>query len=200
MSLAFLYGGTLLAFVFGVIFLETLSRYTKIPRIALRKAGHVGLALLVSAIALYAEKEPFIIIGLGCTIAVLILRTLPLQSLAPFKRSSFGDVFLPLGIGLAALLAPTTTIFIVSMLVIGLADTAAQIVGSQLRSKTLHGGKTLAGSLAFFIVSSLILFVTVQSYWILAIAVVLSVIELYSPKGSDNVTVPVAAVLLLALL
>lgn len=197
---ALLYASITMLFLSGLAVLELMSRKTHIPQPVIRKTGHVGLALCIAIGAFFFGHEVFAIVGFGFTVISLLLRQLPLKSLGAFKTTSYGEVLFPLGVGLAALIVPTTTGFIVTMLLLGLADTAAYIAGTGLKSPTLVGTKTVAGTLAFAIVAAIIVYIGTGSPWAPAVACVLAGMELVSKWGSDNLTIPLAASLLLTLL
>ena len=190
-----------LALLAGLALLEVLSRVTKLPRSFIRKAGHIGLMVVIVAVAHLLGKDLFIIVGFGFSIIALLLRQLPLKSLEAFKKSSYGEVFYPLGVGFAALIAPTDQIFIISILILGLADTAAFVAGRTLKSPKIYANKTIAGAIGFVVVSGLIIFFGSGSVMAaLIVSPILAGIELFSKHGADNITVPIAASLLLHLL
>lgn len=193
-----IFGITLLA---GLAVLELVSRKTNLPKAVVRKAGHVGLALVIAGAAWLWHKEMFIPIGFGFTIIALALRQLPLKSLGAFKSSSYGEVLFPLGVGLAALIAPIDSAFIATILILGIADTAAYSIGTRLSSPRLFGSKTLAGTIAFAVVSAIIIYCSTTVIWFsICAAIALAATELFSKWGSDNVSVPLAGSLLFLLL
>lgn len=189
--------GIAIVFIAGLLVLEFASRKTRLPRALIRKAGHVGLALVIAVAAVYVGKDVFVPIGLGFAAVALLLRQLPLESLRTFKTTSYGEVLFPLGVGLAALITTSSDEFIIAMLILGLADTAAYVVGTHVRSPRMIGSKTVAGTLAFTVVAFAIICITTGSLWALVIAPLLASVELISRWGSDNITVPVATSLLL---
>ncbi len=182
----------------GVGVLEYLSRHTKLPAAVIRKSGHAGLALILAGAAIWLDQQFFVIGGVMLCVIASIVRQLPLRSLATFKKSSYGELFFPLGIALAALIASSSTHFIACLLLLGLADTAAYYFGRRIRSPRLVGNKTVAGTLAFGTVSALIIWWTTGSLSAaFLLAIPLSLVELMSQRGSDNVTVPVVTACLL---
>ncbi len=218
--------GIIIVAIVGVITLETLSRKSKLRPGVIRKLGHVGLALIISTVAIFLSYKLFILIGLSLAIIALILRQLPLKSLEPFKKDSYGEILFPLGVSLAAVLAYAsnfeiitqnqsiisydTAIFITAVLILGLSDTAAFIAGKNIRSPKILGNKTLAGTIGFVISSVIILgfamslsgkvavdqiFTSIPA--ILFMSISLSIVELLSDKGSDNITIPIFTAILL---
>lgn len=94
-------------------------------------------------------------------------------------------------------------------LIMGYGDGLASVVGQSVKSfeyKIGNTKKTLAGSLTMFIISFILLAVFLYSVgstlWILKsiiIAVIMTIVEAISIKGTDNLTVPVIATLLLSI-
>lgn len=95
-----------------------------------------------------------------------------------------------------------------STLIMGYGDGLASIVGQSIQSyeyKIGNNKKTIAGSITMFIVSFILLLVFLYSVsstlWILKsiiIAVILTIVEAISIKGTDNLTVPLIATILLS--
>ena len=181
--------------------LEALVRRRDWRHETTRRIAHV-LACLY-AIASHAVL-PLWLFVLACSLFVLALvlsrRMKVLTSVHTTRRASLGEVYLPVGIIIAALagaLASESAVFLATILILALADVAAGVTGDLLRAES----KTRLGSLAFFAVSILIVqacgFGPLLS---LAVAVVATLVERVSSRGTDNLTVPLAAGLLLALL
>lgn len=181
--------------------LESLVRRRGWRHETTRRIAHV-LACLY-AIASHAVL-PLWLFVLACSLFVLALvisrRMKVLTSVHTTRRASLGEVYLPVGIIISALagaLAADDAVFLATILVLALADVAAGVTGDLLRSES----KTRLGSLAFFGVSLL----TVQACGFgvllsLAVALVATLVERVSSRGTDNLTVPLAAGLMLALL
>jgi phytol kinase len=99
-------------------------------------------------------------------------------------------------------------IITVAVMVWGLGDAAAALVGKAfgrhfIEHRMIEGKKTVEGTLAMFTLSSLAVFVTTLVYKIapwylclviaLLVAAVCTVVELFSLRGSDTITVPLSA-------
>ena len=126
-------------------------------------------------------------------------------------RLSFGEFFFPLSVIGVVLLAQTKWEFAASVLVLGLADAMAAIVGKKYGASTTYAilgqKKSLAGSAAFFVVALAItswyaLFAPhihglLPGLAIVAISLVLTLTENIGVYGSDNFLIPLVAVLLL---
>lgn len=179
--------------------IEVLKRKFKINPEYTRRAVHIIigtmgiLGYLLGPIWLYA-----LVIG-ALTVILIILRAKgTLSSVTGVKRHSYGDVFLPLGL-LAAipLCAHNPSYYVVCIMITAYADSLCGII-SDLQRKPKH---TMAGSLVFFLVTFIIIALFTKIEWCQAagLSLVLAVVENVSKKGSDNLTIPVAAGLLLLL-
>jgi len=141
---------------------------------------------------------------LACSLFIVTLvvsrRLRVLTAVHVTRRDSLGEVYLPGGIIIAALAgaaADSQAVFLASILILSFADVAAGVTGDLLRSPR----KTWRGSLAFFVVSAVIVVACGFSpLAALAVSAVGAAVERVSSRGTDNLTVPAAAGLLLALL
>lgn len=186
------------AFLAGLAALEIVARRTKISHNIIRKAGHIGLTLVIASVSFLVGKEVFIPIGLGFFVVALLMRHfLKLRSLSKFASVSYGEALFPLGIGIAAFTAQSVEVFITCVLILGFADTAAFVCGRHFKSPKIIFNKTVAGSLAFAVVSTIIIFAFTSSWWAIPISIVLAIVEILGLHGSDNLTLPVAASLML---
>lgn len=169
-----------------------------------RKATHTLLALVAAYTGLYHTLEHVLLLCLCLGIA--FVAGYGVRALDPIRRAeakSIGELFFVIGIACAALLSlPTAPLaFVGGVLVLGLADTSASIIGRLYggRAYNIFGEKrTYGGSLTVLIVSTLILaglgvhpVAAVLAGWLLA------AVEAVAPRGSDNVVLPVVTVLIL---
>lgn len=106
-------------------------------------------------------------------------------------------------------------LIITSVLAWGLGDAAAALIGKRfgkyiIKGKLVEGSKTVEGTVASFIVSSLTVFIVLVSYQAVVSAAylpislitgaVVALVELYTRAGMDTITCPLAAVTVLILL
>jgi len=84
-----------------------------------------------------------------------------------------------------------------SILVGILADAAAALVGKGVGKNKIFNKKTLEGTSTFFLVSIACLFVYFQQIEIIAVALILSLVELFAYKLNDNLALPVICAFLL---
>ena len=178
-----------------------------------RKLVHFAHALVVAGWPVFIGYW-FVIVGeLVFLTAVLIAQEYRLfHQLRQINRKTWGEFFFPLGVIVLAVIAPPTWIFVSALLLLGLADGAAALVGKRLKSKQykIFGHKkTVAGSLAFFGVSVVVMAAVLltsqtglsgQRFWlvVLLIPFITTIPENLSPYGSDNLTVPIIVYVSLA--
>lgn len=143
-----------------------------------------------------------------------------LKSIHDINRKSIGSYLLPLSIYLTFLMSnllDNKFIYILPMLLLGICDPMAAIVGMNMKRNNhkivifgVDTGKSIYGSGAFLITSFLISLIALyfnrgifdlKTFWIaLVVAVVSTLAELFSWRGSDNLTIPVGTALALLLL
>jgi phytol kinase len=178
-----------------------------------RKFVHLasaGVCLLFPVLV----ESPWVVGALAVGMAAFFAVTSRYKLLASVHgvdRSSRGSEYYPLAIFLVFLLSGDQIwIYFASVLVLGVADACAALVGvryGRVRYRVEEGEKSLEGSLAFFGVA----FVAVGSTaWIftdlpilevvnisITTAALLTAFEAISMKGSDNLFIPVAAAVML---
>ena len=127
-------------------------------------------------------------------------------------RESYGDILLPIAVIVTALVANTKWEFAATVLVIGLADAAAALVGKKWGAPTSYAvfgqKKSLVGSVAFFVVAFGVLLaygMFAPAYPgdllpLVAIAAFLTGVENVGVYGSDNLLLPIACIGMLNLL
>lgn len=179
---------------------ELVARRREPPLEASRKIAHVGSAVLAAVSCLWLDFRWYVLIGLLFSAALLLARRyLPLRSLSSRAEGSWGDLLFGIGVALAGLLSDNAIVFVLAVLILGLADTAAFLVGRRWPIRIVVLSRSVGGSLAFLVVAFLI---TLPAGPVTATVVALgcTVAELVSPRGTDNLTVPaIAAVLISAL-
>lgn len=83
-----------------------------------------------------------------------------------------------------------------SILVLALADPAASVVGRTVGTIPLGKG-SVQGSLTFFLVASVVLWLTVGGWGVLGVAVAVTLLEVVPGLGDDNLVIPVGTGILL---
>jgi phytol kinase len=189
-----------------------------------RKIIHVGMALNAASFPwLFQENWPVLTLAGGATVCLLAirfhagLRQAIGTALHDVVRHSIGDLLFPWAVALAWLLSgQAVEIYVPAMLILGLGDAAAALVGKRFgRHGLICGvpGKTAEGSLAFLVVAMAVLLAALLPSSGLAIPAVVPVIvvtavvagvamfvEGISSRGWDNLWVPLIVVVLLVTL
>jgi phytol kinase len=195
-----------------LVLAETVRRAFAVESEWTRKLVHVLMGLTASAFP-WLFRDGRSVVLLCALFAVVLGASLAfsgLPSIHGVDRRTAGALWFPLGVAWVFIAAHgRSDLYLMAMLVLTLADPAAAVVGRAGGTHRLRlgGAKTLEGSLAFFLVASSCLLVALslttplhaaESFVrAIAIAALLTAVELLSPAGSDNFLVPVAAFLLL---
>jgi dolichol kinase len=204
----------LLGFIAGypmlILFCEFLNRKLHIESEYTRKIAHILSVLVALTFPLiFADYRFVLAFCFLCAIAFFIAnRTKILYSIDGVERETGGSYFLALGVGISYYLSvifENEVLYNLPLIILAISDPLAGILGGKISSKQLINSKTLAGSLSFF-VSTLIISVMylckTECRNIIGLSLFISfiatLIELLSPKGSDNMTVPttVSAILI----
>lgn len=142
-----------------------------------------------------------------------------LKSIHDIERKSIGSYLLPLSIYstfLISCLLQNKFVYILPMLILGICDPMAAILGINIKNYNgrikflgLKFQKTWLGSGAFLVTSFLISLIALyfhlavfdlKTFWLaLLIAAISTLSELFSWRGSDNLTIPLSVVLILVL-
>src|SRR3990167_2862129 len=154
------------------------------------------------------------LLGLVLLAGVLANRYRKFSPFADGARSeSYGDIFSPIAITLCAVITEEPVIYAIAILHLALADGLAAVIGVHYGKRWeykvfLRQTKTVIGSMTFWLVSLAILgggipfaddLIPYQTYVMLLLFLppILTAVESASPLGSDNITVPIAAVVAL---
>jgi len=199
LSGALVFGAATVGLAASFVVLERLVRTRNVPTEITRRVAHVLACLF--ALLVHAVLPFWLFIVCSVVFAALMWLSRHFHvftSIHKVRRRSLGDVYLPLGIGVAALLGGSdAAVFVAAVLILGLADVAAGLVGDYLRSSR----KTWWGSGAFLGVSVIVLalcgFGLVP---VIVVALLATATERYSPLGTDNISIPLVAAALLAVL
>lgn len=178
-----------------------------------RKTIHITSGVFIAFWPLWMSWNAIITISVLMFLVVLVSRRLKLfNSIHGVSRLTRGELLYPAGIGLAAYIAPSTAFFWIAVLNLALADGIAAIVGRQLG--VLNGyhilghKKSVAGTIAFFVTSSIIFssgvyaasFVEYFPFFqaVILFPLIITGLENISWYGLDNLTIPVGVVILLS--
>lgn len=180
-----------------------------------RKFVHITSATFVAFWPLFLNNLEIAFVSLLFILALVLTKKLKLfRSLRSVRRATYGEIWYALGIGVSALLFSDPAVFAVAVLTMALADGFAAVIGVALGKKAgqfkIYGQrKSFFGSLTFMAISFFInivywyfnkealpadlqngIFIAALSF---GVSSILTLAELLSPKGSDNIIVPVLA-------
>lgn len=181
-----------LIFVLG----EGSSRLLRSTPEATRTTVHIACGLLSVIAVLWLTRAEIIALALFFTVVMLVsMRLSLLRSIHDVSRRSWGEMFFPLGIAVAAFLylPVNPNLYTLSILVLAISDPLANVLGSRARGGRLLFGKSWQGSLAFFVSSAAICLVFLPVGQALMVSTVLTITEAISPFGSDNLTIAAGA-------
>ncbi|MBT3801875.1 MAG: phosphatidate cytidylyltransferase [Bacteroidetes bacterium] len=211
---------TLLLFgVSGILFgLEILHKKFAINPEYTRKSGHV-IGTLASLILLYTLDSHWYVLGLELSIFfILFIGKLKgtFKAIENVNRKSSGSYLLPVSIYILFLVSSkfqNNLFFILPIFLLGISDPLAGLVGILFKAKSrkiklfsFAFNKTILGSTTFFVSSLILSLITLFAFgfsWqqVILISVLVSSVstltELVSPKGIDNLTVPLVSLIVL---
>jgi phytol kinase len=168
---------------------------------------HLSAGAINIAAPLFVTAQAIIIVNLlFAGLLLLSKKTTYFSAIQSVKRQSHGDIYLPLGIALAAaiLLPKNIAAFQFGVAIMGFSDALAGLVGEQYGKhpiNILRTTKSLEGSATFFVSSLVITFFFMPhlNVGIILIPAILMIVELAFKYGLDNLVLPVTAALLLQL-
>jgi phytol kinase len=185
-----------------------------------RKFVHICTATFAAFWPLMMNRVQIVLLSVLFMVVLVVVKKLNLfKSLRGVHRTTYGEIWYAVGIALCALLFTENAIYAIAVLHMALADGFAAIVGVGMGSKakkfTYNGSKkSIEGTLTFLAIS----FFLNAGYWLylsgqhlsingispliiplysIVCAFTLAVAEIVSPKGSDNVIIPLLAGFLL---
>jgi len=190
------------AFIFGA---EILKRKFSLPTAFTRRAIHIGTAIVAGIAPLFVTKEEIVFVSIIFAGVLFIGRFYHLFSaIHSAERYTFGEVYLPLGVAVTALLfLPHNLLaFQFGIFIMGISDALAGFVGERFGShhfSVFKNRKSIEGSTTFFFASLVLtlLFVPTFGYQLLVIPIVLTLAEAGLVYGLDNLILPIVAAALI---
>ena len=184
---------------------EFIKRRFRLSSDITRRFIHVGAALIAAAAPLFVGQTAIIAVCIFFAAVLLFARhSSTFSAIQDVKRTTFGDVYLPLGEALAAFFFLPTHVeaFQFGVLVMGISDPAAGLVGEAVgrhRIKVFNQAKSVEGSLAFFVSAVALTFLFLPDFGVLTIVIplILTLIELCLIYGLDNLVLPSAGAFLI---
>lgn len=210
-------------FVASAIFFAEVARMNKwVSGERARKIIHILIGVWGAWLPIWLGWRSIIVLGLLLIAGVFVSDKLKwFKSIHSVSRSTAGEYFFPLTMIIMAVFFKNEVIFASSMLLLGLADGLAAVIGTRYGRKTkfkIRGNtKSKHGTVTFFVVALAIilwsmyalrpeLIATNALSWGLSVVIAsllagtLTVAELVSQKGIDNLTVPLLNALALSML
>jgi phytol kinase len=191
---------------------EELARRARFfSRELIRKLAHMSSALFAAGLPLVLRFDEIALLGIFFAgLMATSQRVGIFTAIHGVSRRTYGETLFPLGIAVLALVSPSRLPFAYGVLVLGLGDGLAALVGERYGRRPiplLRTRKTLWGTGAFlgvcFALGVVLLAPTgVSPMYLFAAAAVMAValtpIELFLTYGLDNLALPPVAGLLLA--
>jgi phytol kinase len=174
-----------------------------------RKFIHITTASFIAFWPFFMTWKQIELISLLMFAGILISRYLHLfRAIHGVKRRTWGELFFAMSIGIAAVLSQSDWVFAAAMLIMGVADGFAALVGTLLdkthRYKVFGHVKSYEGTITFFIMSIIILFACsaighfpLSALGLLWLALLATLFENIAVAGTDNLFVPLIIVILL---
>lgn len=204
--------GFLLLFFSG----EALYAYLKVPAEFSRKFIHISSAVLACTFPFYFDSHWWVM-AICFSFLVLLYLSVKfnfLKSINSVERKTFGSVLYPVAIYLCFLLNQILVknngqfqYYFASVLILGISDPLAAIVGGKypiFRFQKIAAGKSIGGSMAFFIATFIIsmLFLNLDNKILICLSISLlsTIAELICSNGFDNLFVPLSCYFIFFLL
>jgi len=183
---------------------ELLKRNSFISNDLSRRLAHVGAGAINIVAPLFVSHISIIIVNAFFIGLLLTGRNSDyFSSIQTASRKTYGDVYFPLGIIVAAaiLLPNNITAFQYGVAIMGFSDALAGFAGERWGRRAtsiFNNPKTLTGAIVFYISSLIITLILAPSLSLLVfgIPLILTMIEFIFVYGLDNLILPVLSGLL----
>ncbi|ERJ11946.1 diacylglycerol/polyprenol kinase family protein [Haloplasma contractile] len=193
------------AFVFFIIFMSTLlSRWTRLSEEGSRKFIHIGvsnwwiIAMLFFDDYLIASIVPIVFIIINS----ISYKFNVISAMERNDDSNLGTVYFPISLLVLVLFTflylNQPYIGALGILIMGYGDGLAAVFGKKFGKRKLYQDKSVIGSAVMFISSTIVAIIILSCYNpvqlvlnVFLISTVATILELFSKKGLDNLTVPI---------
>jgi len=191
--------------------LEWTARIKKIDRELIRKGAHLSNGVVALFAPYFLSRVSVILLGLLFALTLLYVHIYKYSAvMRSTERHRYGVVLFPIGIALVAFafLPAHMAAYQFGVIVLTLADPIAYVIGTKYGHFRFSLGnikKTAEGSLAFFLITLLvsILFIPYAHdtaiITAISISLLVTLIEMVAPYGTDNIFIPLSAALLFTL-
>lgn len=184
------------------IVIELASRKLKLHKELSRKLSHIIAGISAACLPLVMSFNNVMILSmLFLPVMILSKKKGLFTSIHNVKRKTYGEFYFPISIFICAWLFQDIHIFMFGVLVMGISDGLASLVGQKYGTKTYklwQSKKSYVGSTVFFIATFLIGLLTIPylGFALVPICALLTMAEAGLSGGSDNLVLPPAACLL----
>ena len=207
-------------FIFIMIFSEYIQKKYSINSEHTRKFAHIT-ATLSSLIFIFTVKSHWYVLFVGLTLSLVLFigkKKSFIKSITSVKRKTGGSYILPISIYLIFLISKiykNDLLFILPILILGISDPLAGIIGRRYKEKTkdisvfdYSFNKTILGSSIFLISAFLISAICFYFFHFSILNIIIfsinislasTIVELVSSKGLDNLTIPLSVIFILIL-
>ena len=187
-----------------LVLVEVLKRKSFISNDLSRRLAHIGAGAINIVAPFFVSHVAIIMVNVLFAGLLLVGRNTDyFSSIKTTNRKTYGDVYFPLGIIVAAvvLLPEDITAFQYGVAIMGISDALAGFVGERWGRKTvsiLNNPKTLLGALVFYVSSLVITFILVPQFLpvVFILPLILTIVEFFLVFGLDNLILPTVAGLL----
>jgi phytol kinase len=192
-----------------LVFAEYLSRYKGVHSELTRKMVHILVGVFVAFWPFFLSWGRIQTLSLAFLVVVIVSVKLNIfRSIHAVQRNAMGEILFAAVIGILAFIVTDKWVFAAAMLHLSLADGLAAVVGvgwgESNSYKVLGHTKSVAGSVAFFICSVLIMIgyvafshATASTVTLLWLPVAATLAENVAIKGTDNIVIPLLVGLVL---
>lgn len=187
-----------MSFLVFFVFLEIIKRYFKINAEITRKLAHVlgGVGVIISSN--YINKlEYLILVSLFFLLFTFLFKKRVLQSIHSISRKTYGELTYLLGLFvLGYFLFDKRSLFTTGLLVFIFPDAFSGLFLFLLKKNK----KNLLSFVIFLTTALIILLMSLSFPSAFLMALILSIVEFFSPLGFDNFTIPLAYLIFINLL
>lgn len=200
---------TVFAVLVILLVAEFLARRTHMHAELTRKFVHMFVGTFIAFWPFFLTWREIQVLSAAMLLVILIsIKFTIFKSIHTVPRKAVGEILFAMVIGLLALISSSEWIFMAAMLNLSIGDAAAAIIGllwgDHNQYKVFGKVKSIAGSLAFLIISVLVmvLYVAVSNDTanltvLLVIPILATIAENIGVEGTDNLFIPILVALIL---
>ncbi len=206
--------GIIVSYIFVGFVLWSAKLFTRFGEEASRKYSHIMLCNWWLIVMYFFDNLLLACIAPASFVLInyLSIKKNLIKTIERKEQDGFGTVYYAIALLVITILCygvfHNPELGLVGIFVMGYADGFAAIIGKNIKSKQFQIGnttKSVAGCITMFVFTALIFGIFLASNAIslwaiktIGIAILLTIIEMVSIKGTDNLTVPIIATLLAA--